>query len=134
MSDPINPAHYNGTACAQIGERLTANSYQVLKYNWRLGRKDDLIIEMGKSIWYLDREIALFNSGPVVIPGTHLPNTLFFAELLNGVDSFVQMVAWDLVEWNRFGDGDVLIELRDKLIENRAALESKVTGQGTLNV
>lgn len=61
--DPINPKHYAGTACAQIGERLTGNSYQVLKYNWRLGKKDTATIEVGKSIWYLDREIELAYAG-----------------------------------------------------------------------
>lgn len=54
--DPVNPKHYNGTACADIGERLSANGYQVLKYCWRLGKKDDPAIELGKALWYLKRE------------------------------------------------------------------------------
>lgn len=54
--DPVNPKHYGGTACAEIGERLTANCYQVLKYCWRLGEKDDPCIELGKAIWYAERE------------------------------------------------------------------------------
>lgn len=57
--DPVNPKHYGGTACAEIGERLTANCYQVLKYCWRLGEKDDPKIELGKAIWYARRELAL---------------------------------------------------------------------------
>jgi hypothetical protein len=57
--DPVNPRHYGGDECAQIGERLTPNAYQVLKYIWRLGEKDDPCIELGKSLWYLDREINL---------------------------------------------------------------------------
>lgn len=57
--DPVNPKHYGGTACAEIGERLTANCYQVLKYCWRLGEKDDPKIELGKAIWYAKREQAL---------------------------------------------------------------------------
>lgn len=57
--DPVNPKHYGGTACAEIGERLTANCYQVLKYCWRLGEKDDPKIELGKAIWYARREMAL---------------------------------------------------------------------------
>ena len=50
--DPVNPAHYAGRACADVGERLTANGYQVLKYSWRLGRKDDAVVELGKAEWY----------------------------------------------------------------------------------
>lgn len=57
--DPINPRHYGGTHCAEIGERLTANCYQVLKYNWRLGEKDDPVQELGKAIWYAERELQL---------------------------------------------------------------------------
>lgn len=58
--DPINPKHYAGTACAEIGERLSANAYQMLKYVWRLGRKDEPCQEIGKAIWYWKREIELF--------------------------------------------------------------------------
>lgn len=59
MSDPINPAHYAGRACADIGERLTANGYQILKYCWRLGKKDEAVIELGKAAWYADSERSL---------------------------------------------------------------------------
>lgn len=57
--DPVNPKHYNGTECAEIGELLTPNAYQTLKYCWRLGEKDDPVIELGKAIWYWKREMAL---------------------------------------------------------------------------
>lgn len=59
--DPINPKHYNGRACADIGERLTANGYQILKYCWRLGGKDEECQELGKAVWYLDSEHALIS-------------------------------------------------------------------------
>ena len=62
MTDPLNPAHYAGRACADIGERLTANGYQMLKYTWRVGRKDREDIEMGKAVWYADSECSLFTS------------------------------------------------------------------------
>lgn len=133
MNDPINPAHYDGTACAQIGERLTANSYQVLKYNWRLGKKDDPVIEVGKSIWYLDREIKLAEDG--YRPG---PRSLFddmqYQCLLMGVGDFVNYVAWRLIDWNRKGQIDSLYLLRNALIEQRAKLEQDATGQGTMVV
>ena len=60
MSDPINPAHYAGRACADIGERLTANGFQILKYCWRLTRKDEAVVELGKAAWYADSECQLF--------------------------------------------------------------------------
>jgi hypothetical protein len=70
--DPINPRHYGGTACAEIGERLTANCYQVLKYCWRLGEKDDPVQELGKAIWYAAREKLLGparSRGSAPLPG-----------------------------------------------------------------
>lgn len=57
--DAINPKHYDGRACADIGERLSANGYQVLKYVWRLGKKDDPVQELGKAIWYGESEVVL---------------------------------------------------------------------------
>lgn len=57
--DPINPKHYAGRECADIGERLSANGYQILKYCWRLGKKDDPCQELGKAIWYGESEAAL---------------------------------------------------------------------------
>lgn len=55
--DDANPAHYGGWACGDIGERLSPNGYQILKYCWRLGRKDDPCKELGKALRYLDREV-----------------------------------------------------------------------------
>lgn len=132
MNDPINPAHYDGTACAQIGERLTGNSYQVLKYNWRLGKKDDPVIEVGKSIWYLDREILIGKEG--FRPNQRLPDDLFFEAMLMGVDAFVNYVAWRLVDWNRNKELDALYLLRNALIEQRAKLERDATGQETMPI
>lgn len=59
VGDPINPKHYNGRECADIGERLSANGYQVLKYCWRLGKKDDPCQELDKALWYLKSEFDL---------------------------------------------------------------------------
>jgi len=71
-NDPLNPKHYSGRDCADIGERLTANGYQVLKYCWRLGRKDDPVQELGKALWYIDSEVALL--------GHPQPNTVLYAQ------------------------------------------------------
>lgn len=59
QDDPVNPKHYGGTQCAQIGENLTANCYQVLKYVWRRDAKGDPSTDLSKALWYLDREIEL---------------------------------------------------------------------------
>lgn len=56
-SDPINPAYYAGTACAEIIECLPTNVGFVAKYAWRLGEKDSEKQEAGKAAWYLQREL-----------------------------------------------------------------------------
>lgn len=61
--DPINPNHYGGRECADIGERLSANGYQILKYCWRLGKKDDPCQELDKALWYGESEAALLKRG-----------------------------------------------------------------------
>lgn len=110
--DPINPKHYAGTACAQIGERLTGNSYQVLKYNWRLGKKDTATIEVGKSIWYLDREIELAYGGWRPSNGLILPPDDWFFRLYHDQSDYVQAVCINLINWNRHSDRDCLHMLR----------------------
>jgi hypothetical protein len=68
-NDPVNPAHYAGRACADIGERLTGNGYQILKYVWRLGKKEPPFIELGKAVWYAESEIELLKAAAVVAVG-----------------------------------------------------------------
>lgn len=131
MSDPINPAHYDGTACAQMGERMSGNSYQVLKYNWRLGKKDDPLIETGKSIWYLDREILLAKQG--FIP-PNLPSDEFFQHLLQGTSVYVTYVTMRLVDWHTSKTVDPLIMLRNAIVQKRAEVELEATGQQTMAI
>lgn len=125
--DPINPKHYGGTACADIGERLTANSYQVLKYNWRLGEKDDPVIELGKAIWYLDREIN-WPQSVHGIPGTWLPPREWFSERLEGKDRHVRGVVDLLYRWNSEGKIAALLDLRKLLLAKKAEHEVCTTG------
>jgi hypothetical protein len=134
MNNPINPAHYNGTACAEIGERLTANSYQVLKYNWRLGKKDDPIIEVGKSIWYLDREIKYAQEGHGSLPYRNLPSADFFESRLIGAPAFLYAIAHALINWNRYGDVETLLHLRNDLIAERARLEFEINNQTAMEI
>lgn len=58
-ADPINPAYYAGTACAEIIEHMPTNVGFAAKYAWRLGEKDSEAQEAGKAIWYLKRQINL---------------------------------------------------------------------------
>lgn len=129
--DPINPKHYGGTACADIGELLTANSYQVLKYNWRLGEKDDPCQEIDKSMWYLDREIALLSEGNVFISGEHrLPDHVFFDRRLEGRSEHTKEVARKLISWNRYGKVETLRLLRKLLLEKRDTFTCPGIGRG----
>ena len=63
-AESITPTHYSGRACADIGERLSANGFQILRYVWRLGQKDDPCIEIGKAIWYATSEVDLLTAMP----------------------------------------------------------------------
>jgi hypothetical protein len=58
-ADPINPAYYAGTACAEIIEHMPTNVGFAAKYAWRLGEKDSEAQEAGKAIWYLRRQLNL---------------------------------------------------------------------------
>lgn len=126
--DPINPKHYGGTACAEIGELLTANSYQVLKYNWRLGEKDDEKIELGKAIWYLNREIVLADTAD--LPARMLPEQAWFDERLRHANRHAQAVARILISWNRHGNIHSLRGLRKQLQRTLRELEAKSADRG----
>lgn len=134
--DPVNPRHYDGTNCAQIGERLTANCYQVLKYVWRLGEKDDPVIELGKALWYLHREIAL---GLPASRGEKLHprglQRMKVVELTEGRPPLVQAVA--LILWNmNYGMGtaaawsEAAQGLRAELEAHKRFYESADRGRG----
>ncbi|WP_288959792.1 hypothetical protein [uncultured Sulfitobacter sp.] len=105
--NPVEPKHYNGDHCARIGELLTPNCYQVLKYVWRLGKKDDAMIELGKAKWYNSREIDLFRKwGPP--NGTPWPleeSFRFIQDICNdaGVEQYVMDIA-RLLQRHSYGD------------------------------
>lgn len=117
--DPVNPKHYNGTACAELGERMTANSYQVLKYNWRLGEKDDELVELDKSLWYLKREMQLLPR----VPAEDYPDHRWVEKRLEETKSVhAAAVAAKLVSWNRYGKLETLKLLRTLLESKRAQI------------
>lgn len=128
--DPINPKHYGGTACAEIGERLSANSYQVLKYNWRLGEKDEEHIEIGKALWYLKREIEMAREGwvPIVLEE---PMDRHMRKLLADQPEWTQIVAHALMSWNRYGNIETLKGLRRKLMSHKSMRQDGDNGVTT---
>lgn len=56
-----NPEHYNshpsGVECIDVAEHYGFNLGNTIKYIWRAGLKDDVIQDLEKARWYLDREI-----------------------------------------------------------------------------
>ena len=61
MSDAINPDHYknhpSGVECIQITEHFNFCRGNAIKYLWRAGEKGDVIEDLRKARWYVDREI-----------------------------------------------------------------------------
>lgn len=60
--DPVNhPSHYtsspSGVECIDVIEHMTLNVGNATKYLWRAGQKGDLIEDLSKARWYVDREI-----------------------------------------------------------------------------
>lgn len=62
ISDPVNhPPHYNahpsGVECIEVVEWMTFNLGNVVKYIWRADSKGQVIQDLEKARWYLNREI-----------------------------------------------------------------------------
>ncbi len=55
-----HPSHYNwieGVECIDVAENFPFNVGNAIKYIWRSERKTDKRENIGKAIWYLQREI-----------------------------------------------------------------------------
>lgn len=115
MSDPINPAHYAGRACADIGERLTANSYQVLKYCWRLGKKDEAVVELGKALWYLESELTMAEARDYTHPVLIMPHDNFFRSRIPEDNEFLKYLASYLISWSGRGLVESLLVARSHI-------------------
>ncbi len=61
-SDAINPAHYKrgGMEAIDVIEAFELGYHlgNLIKYVLRAGHKDNILIDLQKARWYLDREIA----------------------------------------------------------------------------
>lgn len=60
--DPVNhPPHYSshpsGIECIDVVEHMGFCIGNAIKYLWRAGKKGDLIEDLKKAKWYIDREI-----------------------------------------------------------------------------
>lgn len=123
--DDANPEHYNGWACGDIGERLSANGYQILKYCWRLGKKDDPCKELGKALRYLERERDLMsqkghpNHRSANWCGLISPDN-FFNKRVADQSIFTTRVAFFL--WHGYNVGD-LDKLQAIIADHKAHLD-----------
>ena len=65
--DAVNPSHYkdhpSGVECIKIAEAFNFNLGNAIKYIWRAGLKGELVEDLKKARWYLDREIARLEPG-----------------------------------------------------------------------
>jgi hypothetical protein len=62
VSDSVHhPKHYNshpsGVECIDVVEHFTFNVGNAVKYLWRAGLKSNLLEDLYKARWYIDREI-----------------------------------------------------------------------------
>ncbi len=57
--DLVNPRYYRrfSVECIDVAENFPYNLGCVLKYVWRAGEKDDIIVDLEKAKWYIEREI-----------------------------------------------------------------------------
>ena len=60
--DPVNhPKHYtehpSGIECIQITEHMGFNLGNAMKYIWRADLKHNVVEDLQKAVWYINREI-----------------------------------------------------------------------------
>jgi len=63
---PHYKAHPSGVECIQITEHMNFCLGNAVKYIWRAGLKNDVIEDLKKAKWYIEREIALRESNAKV--------------------------------------------------------------------
>ena len=65
--DSVNhPSHYtshpSGVECIQVTEHMNFCVGNAVKYLWRAGLKGDVLEDLKKARWYIDREIKRIES------------------------------------------------------------------------
>jgi hypothetical protein len=68
MNDPVNqPKHYlshpSGIECIEITEHMNFCLGNAIKYIWRADLKHDVIEDLKKAVWYINREIERRENG-----------------------------------------------------------------------
>ena len=67
MSDMVNhPPHYqhsSGVECIDLNELLDGNTAAAFKYVFRYRDKGNLVENLKKALWYIDREISFCSRG-----------------------------------------------------------------------
>lgn len=62
-----HPDHYNDPRvpieCIEVAEHFSFNRGNAIKYLWRAGLKGDIIEDLYKARWYIEREIARLEAG-----------------------------------------------------------------------
>lgn len=58
VDHPPHYAHPSGVECIDVVEHMGFNLGNVIKYVWRAGDKGDVVTDLQKAAWYLQREIA----------------------------------------------------------------------------
>ena len=63
VRDMVNhPDHYTdhptGIECIDIIEHMPFNRGAAIKYIWRAGKKEDIVEDLKKARWFIEREIA----------------------------------------------------------------------------
>lgn len=61
VNDAINPNHYkteSGLECIEIAELFPYTQGNAIKYAWRAGQKDNLVQDLKKCEWYIDRAMS----------------------------------------------------------------------------
>jgi len=66
--DAVNhPAHYtghpSGVECITVTEHFNFNVGNAIKYLWRAGQKGDVVEDLKKARWYVEREILRRSRG-----------------------------------------------------------------------
>lgn len=72
MSDPVNhPSHYAQVPeieCIDVVEHFSFLRGNAIKYLWRAGAKGDLVTDLRKAAWYIQREIDAATAAAVHPP------------------------------------------------------------------